>query len=187
MLSPVVLYGFDARLRLDAEDPQWTQDRRERYLLRPDLPRVLSVDRLVWPAVPAALTTDGLAPDYFSDLGALRRRCDGAAAIIALAVSEHDERARALEIPCQPAEIDPAWRLLGWDVADSGLISGLSNCGFLPDTDVTALRRDYGPRLNEHGLFRERADAEAFRTLSDARVKEHAPFFVHRILLVEER
>ncbi len=74
---------------------------------------------------------------------------------------------------------DETWTLLGYDVADSGFTSGLSNCGYRPDIDdVESLRRDWGPKLNERGLFDALEHADEFRRVSDARIPEHAPFFV---------
>jgi len=39
-----------------------------------------------------------------------------------------------------------------------------------------------GPVLNEHHLFGNPATARAFRDATDARVPEHAPFFVYCLL-----
>ena len=80
--------------------------------------------------------------------------------------------------------VEPGWRPLGFDIAD-GAISGLSNCGYLPD-EAHALREAWAARLNEHGLFDEARDALAFRAVTDARVREHAPFAVYGIWMVED-
>jgi hypothetical protein len=190
-MDALTLYGFDARTPIGLPDPAWTAERRAQYLLRPEIERPLSVDPRVWPgALPAGLT-DGAAPDYWADLAALRQECvargldEDAATLVALTVSGSNNQALALLVPCAPADIDPAWQPLGWDVADNGLVSGLSNCGYCPDVeDVEALRQAFGPRLNKHGLFDDLADAEAFRAISDARVPEHASFLIHRLFLV---
>lgn len=81
--------------------------------------------------------------------------------------------------------VEPGWRLLGFDIADGTAISGLSNCGYQED-EADALRDAWAPRLNEHGLFVEVHDALAFRAVTDARVREHAPFAVYAIWLVED-
>ena len=78
--------------------------------------------------------------------------------------------------PMTPGVREPSWQLLGYDVADPG-ISGLSNCGYTDEERPAAVAR-WGPLLNEHHLFRRVEDADAFRVYSDARVSEHAPFFV---------
>ncbi len=81
-------------------------------------------------------------------------------------------------------EPDPAWRRLGYDVADGSPISGLMNCGYTPD-EVFALRGEWAARLNEHHLFDDPQHALNFASLTDARVPEHAPFFVYGLYLVE--
>src|SRR5690242_2902485 len=59
--------GFD--LRSTVSDPDWTADRRTRYLLRRDVASVRSVDPLVWvrpPGLPPAPQAEGLWPDLSS-------------------------------------------------------------------------------------------------------------------------
>ncbi len=182
------VYGFDARTPLERPDPDWTQERRAGYLIRPDVARPLSVDRTVWPPVPAAAEAEGGARDYWADLAALRAACASAAldeasyTLIALAVAESSPAASALATSeCSP-EIDPSWEPLGYDVADTGLTSALSNSGFVPRLeDPNELRRRWGALLNAHGLFERYDDAAAFRRFADARAPEHAPFLVHRL------
>ena len=53
-----------------------------------------------------------------------------------------------------PAAVEPGWTFLGYDVADLGGLSGLMNCGFVPEVeDVDALRAHWGPKLNDWHLF----------------------------------
>jgi hypothetical protein len=49
-----------------------------------------------------------------------------------------------------------------------------------------ALAPRWAPRLSRYHLFDTAADALAFRETADARVPEHAPFFVYAIHLVAE-
>lgn len=53
-------------------------------------------------------------------------------------------------IPALRAE---AWSLLGYDVSDRWLLSGLSNCGFLPGEDIQAFREKWSDQLSDHHLF----------------------------------
>lgn len=79
----------------------------------------------------------------------------------------------------KPVAIDDGWKFLGYDVADLGCLSGLMNMGFLSDyDDVEALRARWGPQLNAFHLFDDPEPAEEFKSFSDQRVKEHAPFYV---------
>lgn len=83
-----------------------------------------------------------------------------------------------LDPPLPESACPPDWLRLGYDIADRDLISGLSNCGYLP-SERDELRRRWASRINDHGLFEELHDAELFRQLSDTRVREHSPFFVY--------
>ena len=70
------------------------------------------------------------------------------------------------------------WTLLGYDVADHGLTGGLSNCGY-HEAEKPNWQQRWAGRLNDYGLLTTIDDAEAFAEASDARVSEHAPFFVY--------
>jgi hypothetical protein len=132
--------------------PAWTDDRRKLYLLCAAA-RPLSVDRAVWP-----LEEKGQAV-FISFVNA---RLD-------------DERTfgdwNRVDVP---AEVE----LIGYDVADATMLSALMNCAFSePDARTAATR--WSARLNEHHLFGNAEDALAFRSESETRVPEHAPFFVY--------
>ena len=45
---------------------------------------------------------------------------------------------------------------------------------------------NWGPRLNEHHLFKNAESAFAFRLVTNRRVPEHAPFFVYGLWLIRE-
>jgi hypothetical protein len=79
---------------------------------------------------------------------------------------------------CVPADV--AWMRLGFDVADQGYTSALSNCGWSKDERRGAVAR-WSPLLNEHGLLATAGAADAFRSDADDRAPEHAPFFVYRL------
>ena len=87
--------------------------------------------------------------------------------------------------PVTPPLRDPDWPLLGFDVADGSLLSGLTNCGYSP-LEAVDLRHEWQARLNDHHLFSDAGSALQFKHLSDMRVTEHAPFFVYGIFAVEE-
>jgi hypothetical protein len=70
--------------------------------------------------------------------------------------------------------------LLGYDVADASLISGLSNCEYTEE-ETSTLAPVWGPRLNSFGLLTSLEDALPFRQLCDARVPEHAPFWIYAL------
>lgn len=68
--------------------------------------------------------------------------------------------------------------LLGFDVADAGFWSGLSNCGYTTE-ELARLRPEWSKRINDFGLLQSGGDALTFREVSDRRVPEHAPFWVY--------
>lgn len=80
--------------------------------------------------------------------------------------------------------IDLNGSFLGYDIADCSLISAITNCGYSSNEEAY-LSRKFGPYLNRHHLFSDMSLALQFRSISNARVKEHAPFFVMGIVAVE--
>ena len=186
MIMDTILYGFDARTSLSGTDPNWSDLRRARYLLRPEISRPLSVDPQVWPKAFSVEFNEGFARDYWTDLAELRRISrkqdvdKDDFALVALAVRGDKDQVYTLFMPPTPSELDANWQTLGWDVADSGLISALSNCGYRSE-EVDTLRQIFAPKLNDHGLFDDVEAAETFCVRSEARVPEHPPFFVHQL------
>ena len=169
--------GFD--LRSVVSDPSWTVDRRTRYLLRPDVPSVRSVDSLVWerpPGLPPPPVPEGLWPnlsDLFAAAGALDR-----ADVVAVRITAFPE-----EEDGPTPQIEPAvarYDLLGYDVADYWQLSGLTNCGYSPE-EAASLAPVWAPLLNEWHLFGNPDDAEAYADVTDKRVPEHAPFYAYGV------
>ena len=197
--------GYDAREMWPGAGAAWDAARREAFLFRPDVGRPLSTDTTVWPSV-FDHGDRGRRPPYtgHQDLwnslpeleeflagGGLEDRPHSIIAVtLPLSVCDAGERARwdaELEATTPPT-CEEAWPLLGYDVSDRWLLSGLSNCGFVPSVeDVRALRDEWGPGLNEFHLFARLGRAAEFREFSDARVAEHAPFFVYGLRLVSRR
>jgi hypothetical protein len=171
--------GFD--LRSTASDPSWTVDQRTRFLLRRDLASVRSVDPVVWvrpPGLPPAPEAGGLWPEL-SDLFAAAHALDHADAMaMRITALEEDEQP-----PDGAGTIGPAferYELLGYDVADYDLLSGLTNCGYSPE-EAASLAPVWAPLLNEWHLFGNPGDATAFAAVTAKRVPEHAPFFAYGI------
>lgn len=77
------------------------------------------------------------------------------------------------------------WLFLGYDVADTGLISGLSNCGYA-EKEREHLGKVWCSRLNEYGLIKTLHEALVFRDLTNTREPEHAPFFVFSLYRAPE-
>lgn len=192
MSSKELLLGFDRRVRQTSHT--WDAKRRERFLLRIDVVQPFSTDTTVWPS---ALDSDLRPPTcighqtLWNDLVCLEsssRSSDpssfwliGVTLHLANNSSEEATRWRS-EVPStSPAVRAEAWSLLGYDISDKWLLSGLSNCGFLPGDDVQALRREWSSKLNHYHLFDRLENAMEFRARSDRRAVEHSPFFVFGI------
>lgn len=185
----------------------WDRRRRELHLLRSDVNWPLSVDSLVWPTIfsyPPVI--EGMAPPYtfativadskyaehglWSNLAEMRQfyertpqhgRIRGVEVRIELFADARltsdqlgsflvEENVAAAESPASAV-------FLGYDIADSGLISGLTNCGYEMG-EKKRLGVEWSGRLNDYGLLRSLEDALAFKEITNKRVAEHAPFWV---------
>jgi hypothetical protein len=179
-------------------------------LLRPDIAWPLSTDAMVWPTVfdaneecdngACGFARGNSLQDLWGHLEDLRE-------ILAAELSADDWPAGSYQIiavammiegpavwpghphafngPIFPDTPDPAWELLGYDVSDEWLLSGLSNCLSKNDPDYAKWEEWWAPKLNEHGLFEVIADAQAFVPAIDDKVKEHAPFHPYAIWKVK--
>lgn len=207
-----VLLGFDAR-ELFLPPSFWDAERRASYLLRDDVQKPLSVDVLVWPSLfgdglpeqeCARLGLDvwsftewrGPNQHLWADLTLMREALGELSSqphwLVAVSWVSTEGFARQTSglgpyhEPTAPPTVSEDWVLLGFDVADSGHISGLTNCGYRP-AEVGGLRAAWAPSLNEHHLFADVDQAFAFKALADRRVAEHAPFFVYGLWRIEGR
>ncbi len=198
-----LLIGFDIR---EMWLPAWPPQRQLTYCLRPDVEKVLSADSWVWPSV-FDLEPDLRRPAgccFVQDMwGHLKSMIEAGCAgqvdpdklswIIAIVFVPDMSTADALpfwasepRIP-SPSALDSRWEFLGYDVADDFLLSGLSGCGYSPDTDSAQLRQQWASHLNKYHLFCDLSHAKEFRNLSDARVPEHSPFFLYSLWTVRGR
>lgn len=193
-----MLIGFDAR-KVPLADEIIGQ-RRNRYLLKP-VGTVLSVDFNVWPSifdlVPKSADGSGrdacgLWPNLEEMEAALARSgadqdlgyWEIALSVQAASATDVPEWAAYMNQKVDPGQVQ-AWRLLGYHVADEGMISGLSNCGYSVAEQAQWSAR-LGKALNQYHLINDQG--VALRTAADAdqRVPEHAPFLVFGLLLVKK-
>jgi hypothetical protein len=149
------------RVCVGTDTVAWSPSRREQFLLRPDVQQPLSIDHLVWPAVGA------------SEGGAL----------VAFSILLRDVRDAYVRIwRPRVLHVEDNVKLLGYDVADEVMTSGLSNCGY-SDEEKRRLRPTWGPYVNQFHLFDDAEVASQFKLTTEFRVPEHAPFFVFGIYL----
>ena len=172
--------GFD--LRSIVSDPSWTVDRRTRFLLRPDVRSVRSVDPLVWerpPELPPSPEAEGLWPTLSGLLVAAHALDRAGAVTVRITALGEDGRTPESLDPIGPAS-ERHDDLLGYDVADCDLLGGLTNCGYTPE-EAASLAPAWAPLLNEWHLFGNPEDATAYAAVTAQRVPEHAPFFGYGI------
>jgi hypothetical protein len=191
--------GYDAREMWFDLDANWPEARRQRYLYRPTVKKPLSVDTAVWPSI---FSVDGKAKwashfgyqESWSDLFELQSSITKYHEVhpvspfriiaIVLFLGEYtrgDSTDWSIRIPYRitPDRIEEDWQFLGYDVADSFMLSVLSNCNLPPDPEGSGLRKKFGAQLNDFHLFDSFDWAVEFKRLSDERFRgSHAPCFV---------
>lgn len=199
-----MIIGCDARTVSGARELLWDGPRRDQYLVRRDVKAPLSVDTMVWPSLfdrgvgighatevqarllldgqPISVPWDGREWSLWADLG---------------------EMDAALGRQIRPESL-PFWRIavgiaygaddaaadgagmafLGFDIADDGFLSGLMNCGY-DEEEQLSVRAEWADALNEHHLFADWDVADRFRAFSDRRVPEHRPFGVYSLWRID--
>ena len=193
----------------------WDEERRNLFLLRPDIDWPLSIDPVVWPSIffsrifrDSAAFPDGRIEvdaaidggDYWLNLEQMRKYYEehrlpslqGTLVSIHL-FSDRDltgdilwyRDSKGNQCGMRLGRTDPQQapqgsEFLGYDVADASWISSLTNCGY-SRKDKEELQQKWAARLNGFGLLKSYDDAAEFRNVSDARIQEHAPFWVFGI------
>jgi hypothetical protein len=74
-------------------------------------------------------------------------------------------------------EIPPVYHFVGYDVADTGMWSGIANLGYTKE-EVQQLAPKWKKRFNQFGLFDNIEHAFEFKEITERRAQEYAPFFV---------
>jgi hypothetical protein len=191
------LVGFDLREAPTLVDA-WEDDRKAAFLLRDDVNCPLSVDQQVWatllPEDPLSHEGRGLLFHWDNlaallragslEIGSVHRPCCVAVTIVwdVLSVEERSYWSTQKLVETVPSTLGPEWTLLGYDVADPWLVSGLSNCGYSPG-ERTKFRPQWEDKINEYHLFDDAAVAHSFALATNQRVPEHAPFFVYGLFI----
>ncbi len=200
------IIGYDAREYWVPVEQSWSEERKQGFLYRLDVLKPLSVDTLVWPTI---FESEGRPEPWgrigfqncWADLLDLRHAATLAfqeksmrawrTVAITLLLDPYNQDEQELWSsrlpPVNPEQRGTDWVFLGYDVADQWMLSGLSNCGFRAGLDdVTALRAEWGPKLNEFHLFPDIDAAFLFKRFSDERLPDdHAPFFVFGLWIVK--
>jgi hypothetical protein len=95
-----------------------------------------------------------------------------------------DEWWRAIHgSPIDPPEPKGEWNLLGYDVANSGLTSAMTNFS-LPEAELALLREKWAGGINDHGLFSAADEAVRFCLDANVRLADEGPFYVWELFLI---
>jgi hypothetical protein len=187
------LLGYQLRQPMNKIATQWSQVRRGQYLLNPGIKFPLSADKAVWP-----ISDDpDICNAFFEDFdpspfsapnglnifnarfnaqlpGGISNKWTGV--LIALTASRmRAEVLRAKHFILEQPRALTELGLVGFDVCDDYLTSGLSNCGIAED-ERFELQRKFGGLLNQFGLFKNSEDATDYAHAINEIVREHAPF-----------
>lgn len=169
--------GYDLRTNQD----EWGYPRREQFLLRTEVTRPLAADISVWPAPLRANNSTNLVSDWVLLIAEYLRNGATNTSPVILSVTIHDSNSdHRYDLPRN----DEMWAFLGYDVGDSCMVSGLSNCGY-NQLSVMQLRERWNRFINAHHLFDQIDLALEFAEMSNHRVPEHAPFFVYGLYRVQ--
>jgi hypothetical protein len=75
--------------------------------------------------------------------------------------------------------LDQGWRMIGYDVANPKLYSGLTNAPYHSEhEDIAGLQARWARHLNERHLFMSFDEAKEFVSVVEQRVRRLAPFGV---------
>lgn len=203
------LLGYDVREMYLDPAAAWDQARREQYLLRVDAPKPLSVDCAVWPHFFDPLKSDqpqdwGIGcRDLWDDFEILKvfvesdeERLNKPFAMvgITLVMLAYEDVARwcgchgklMKQLSSRLIRKETQSIRLGFDVADAGMISSLSNSGYVDGGEnIWETREKWWGTLNEHHLFDRLEDAGRFRDFSNKRQETNSPFFVYGLYKID--
>ena len=184
--------GYDLRKSPSTVSHLWSSNRREKYMLR-NVDYPLSVDCDVWPVAisPANPTMVGLwhsTEEIYNSIpnSDLKSTEHIVIQISVLAVVGFHKYWKDLSQGVdQEPEVTHAGRLslLGFDIADKYLLSGLSNC-MLSSAELNKLRQQFEGSINENGLVSGEVEAESLTNFYNKNVLEHSPFFAYRVCRV---
>ncbi len=187
-----ILISYDAREDFSVFSDTWDANRTEMYLLKESIVKPLSTDVMVWDSIFHVLQIS--LPDWVGPCQNLWQDYYKLSEFLAsksinkpykhIAITQHISKSRekylAAIYQTNPSRIDHQWQLLGYDISDEFLLSGLMNCGYRDDEKIE-LQSHWAKFLNQFHLFSDLEVAIEFQKITDIRVPEHSPFSVYGI------
>jgi hypothetical protein len=179
------LYIYGHSIRIITPDSDWTEIRRDEFLIRNDVVSPKSVDTNVWAEfVHDEVQTDvGLLPlpvwSSRDKMLGISKYAVGRTDLVELTIGVLIEDVLPEFIDLNGFSIVDSidGNFLGYDVADEGLTSALSNCGY-SSKDILEARLHFSNAINNNGLIASLDAAKEFVKYSTSRIPDHAPFFI---------
>lgn len=194
--STELVIGFDAREMLQDFKETWEPNRIQEFLLMSSIRKPLSTDVQIWDSIFHVLRIEipkwtGPRQSLWDNLDNLRQHLSAEHIIdpywvIAITefVSLEETTAPRAHYEITPAELSATWSLLGYDISDHYLLSGLTNASYSPN-EQESLKHRWGGMLNNYHLFSDLDSAFDFKEVTNRRVMEHSPFSVYGIYLIQ--
>lgn len=181
-----IVVDFDAREMEEDFRSQLSQSDQGTFLIRADIVKPLSVDKAIWKSVVQTEESTSYQQTRFADLAQLNKHLSKIAARYwIIAISQYLAVSDLACLVFTPTMRDPNWALLGYDVAEKELLSGLMDMGYRSEERTYALQ-EYGHSLNRYHLFDDQSIAFQFASWSNNRDPGHGPFFVCGIYFIQE-
>ncbi len=211
-----LMAGFDIREMWIAYDSNWTQERKDAFLLRLDIEKPLSTDRTVWASVFRSYTlVDGVdrgtvpeggfeipidhrtSYNLWNNLQEMCSYLEGkwgkhwkrswVIAITEFIDSQEKDEAESFH-DVDPVKVDTEWSFLGYDISDrsGALWSALTGSSYEAD-EIQSLRDTWRKHLNRYHLFDEEEPAFEFCRWADSRDRGHAPHSVYGLYRIRTR
>ena len=199
-----VCLGYDVRSDWKTDPADWSEKRRDLYLINKEVSRPLSTDRSVWPSLFDVLefseerTIQENVCQLYDDSNELKDMAQKISkknklpwVLIAITllwetVAKNERGMWSEFLHClsvKPLNLPETAKWMGFDVSDQAFLSGLTNCGY-DRIQKSELIAKWGPHLNEFHLFHHFDQANDFKDFTNGRVKEHAPFYVYGIWML---
>lgn len=105
-------------------------------------------------------------------------------AIIAIQELMLADETYSVELQVKPDSIREDWKLLGYDIADYELYSGLCD-GEITDRLSTQIKPEWKENLNDFHLFTNPDIALDYISFANARNPSHMPYYVYALYLVQ--
>lgn len=188
MKNDKILIGYS--IRSLSQDKSWDNERRKKFLIKNNIDLPKSASTVVWENFNDFIDEsdsfhflDNYGFQDIKELVSLSNYNKNQTDRIMVRTCIHYLHSVptfvwALNMPSY--QDDDNFYFFGYDIADGGIMSGLSNCGYTQN-EMKYCQEKYLPFLNNHGLFDNFDIALDFLNYTNERVKDHAPFYIYSL------